>query len=71
MKLFLLFRTDKVDYDQYNSAVVAAGNKYQASRIPPGNHGWVKDISTIKVEYLGEAKAGTKRGVICASYNAG
>lgn len=25
----------------------------------------------VKVEYIGEAKSGTKRGVICASFNAG
>ena len=71
MKLFLLSRTDKVDYDQYDSAVVAAGNKAQARYLPVGSHGWTKDVSTIKVEYLGEAKEGTKSGVICASYNGG
>lgn len=34
---------------------------------------WVlrKQISKIKVEYLGKAKEGSKKGVICASYHAG
>ena len=32
--------------------------------------GWAK-FEDVKVEYIGEAKKGLKKGVICASYNAG
>ena len=32
---------------------------------------WVNDLSVIKVEYIGEAKEGSKRSVICASFHAG
>ena len=34
---------------------------------------WVdfSDIDKLKVEYIGEAKSGTTKGVILASYNAG
>ena len=49
--------------------------------VPDGNHcesmrqawqdtGWAKP-EYVKVEYIGEAKEGTKRGPICASFNAG
>ena len=32
---------------------------------------WTNDLTKIKVEFLGEAKEGLKRGIIVASFNAG
>lgn len=32
---------------------------------------WTNDISKVEVEYIGEAKKGLKRGVVCASFHAG
>lgn len=32
---------------------------------------WVSDLADIKVEYIGEAKEGTPKGTILASFNAG
>lgn len=32
---------------------------------------WVKDPNDVKCFYIGEAKKGTKKGVICASFNSG
>lgn len=45
----------------------AQDNPYQRD----GDDGWVRDPGAVFVAYLGEAKKGTKQGVICASYNAG
>lgn len=32
---------------------------------------WAHSREQVNVEYIGEAKEGTKQGVICASFNAG
>lgn len=32
---------------------------------------WVDDPDQVEVEYLGEAKEGSKPGTVCASFNAG
>lgn len=32
---------------------------------------WTNDIEKIEVEYIGEAKKGSKKGVVIASFNAG
>ncbi len=83
MKLFLIEQHENGGYDCYDSAVVAAENEDIAKGIDPrdggtmvfdkswlGSH-WCSDIEFVIVEYLGEAKEGTERGVICASFNAG
>jgi hypothetical protein len=79
MKLFKLTRKDgKIFlYDNYKEAVVCAKDKKEASLIHPsgklvGNwlHDWV-NVKDVKVEYLGEAKSRLKKGVVCASFNAG
>ena len=33
--------------------------------------GWTNDLTKIKVEYLGDAKEGSKKGIVCASFYAG
>ena len=69
-------------YDVYDSAVVAAKSSQAARRIHPDGMttvgeeaykwtSWVTDPNEVTPEYLGEAAAGTKSGVICASFNAG
>lgn len=32
---------------------------------------WANRIEDVQVEYIGKARAGTKKGVICASFHAG
>lgn len=32
---------------------------------------WTKDLSELKIEYIGEAKEGSKKGIVLASFNAG
>ena len=82
MKLFKIWQTVNNDYDTYDSAVVIATDEDDARKINPGNiDGFVPvkpadydswcGIGDVKVEYLGEAKEGAKRSIVCASFNAG
>lgn len=80
MKLFLIRRTDKVSYDDYESAVVAAPSVGDAQRMHPQTGDliddwndtgpcWVNYPDKVAVKYLGETDH--PQGVICASFNAG
>jgi len=75
MKLWVISQKVNNDYDTYDSAVVAAETMEDARRIHPfGEHGRLETWATpesVSVEYLGEAKDGTAKSVICASFNAG
>lgn len=73
MKLWFISQpNENVDYDTYDSAVVAAETEEEAKVIQPSRFGsgWCAP-EDVAVEYLGEAKEGTVKGVICASFNAG
>ena len=76
MKLFRLSQDVNFDYETYDSAVVCAIDETDALTIDPPNDDnndvdcWC-DIKDVKVEYIGEAIEGLKRGCIVASYNAG
>lgn len=81
MKLFRISQSANIDYDTYDSAVVSAETKSIARNMNPMNgypmvwdkptYTWCSSPKDVYVEYLGEAKRGTKCGVICASFNAG
>ena len=73
MKLFKIWQTENNGYDTYDSAVVAAESKEDAVTINPADPSYYSWVSSdkVSVELLGTAKPGTKRGVICASFNAG
>lgn len=74
MKLFIISQDTNTDYDTYDSAVVCADNEEEAKKITPAEAfpgTWCADINDVKVEYIGEAKEGTKKGVILSSFNAG
>ena len=79
MNLYTIYQTVNSDYDTYDSAVVAAENPLSAQATHPSgrdeeyncyNGSWC-NIQDVKVELIGKAKAGTKVGVIVASFNAG
>ena len=81
MKLFLISQSVNNNYDTYDSAVVCANTKKEARFIHPSGKkewdgkfkefdGWAS-AQEIKIEYLGEAKKSSIKGVICASFNAG
>ncbi len=82
MKLYLLSQDVNTDYDTYDSCVVCAKNEEDAKTIHPSNrigpvninrenYGSWCGLNDVKVEYIGRPSKGLKRGVICASFNAG
>jgi hypothetical protein len=86
MKLYLISQMDNQDYDSYDSVVVAAPDEETAKVMHPDGGDyypiiitdwdayagiWVDSPDKVTVEYIGEAKEGTKMGVILASFNAG
>ena len=79
MNLYLICQTENNNYDTYDSAVVAAENPLSAQATHPGgynedfngrNGSWCCAVD-VAVTLLGKAKAGTKAGVILASFHAG
>jgi hypothetical protein len=81
MKLWKISQSENYDYDTYDSAVVAALTEDDARNISPAGSNWDRCLTSwdqcwtkpknVRVEYLGDAKAGTEAGVIVASFNAG
>jgi hypothetical protein len=77
MNLYLLSQNYNPGYDTYDSCIVAAETKEDATTIHPDkDHGnWVDgawvSIDKVKCVLIGTAIHGTKRGVILASFNAG
>ncbi len=75
MNLYLISQTDNIDYDTYDSAVVAAPDEESAKRIPPTedswDSSWAKSPDSVKVKLIGAASPDIEQGVILASFNAG
>lgn len=79
MKLFLVSRKDSVGYDEHDSFVCNAKSAKDAKDMMPDGSPfnelpfstWTNKKENIDVKYLGVSKVGSKRGVICASFNAG
>ena len=84
MKLYRISQEAHNGYDTYSDAVVAAPSTEDAKAIRPDGrelvesgtsryhyNDWADNSSEVEVEFLGHAKGGTKRGVICASFHAG
>jgi hypothetical protein len=78
MRLYLITASVR-GWDVYKGAVVAARSAKSAARTHPDerkvfgqNDGtWVTRVEDVRVEYLGEARKGTKSGVILDSFKAG
>lgn len=79
MKLYLISQDKNSGYDAYDSAVVAAVSSNRAKQIHPksGPNGewnsdtWCSSPDEVMATFIGEAKSGTKEGVIVASFYAG
>lgn len=76
MKLWKLSQNVNNDYDTFDSAIVAAKTEEDAKTIHPTDYEFSSSrtwcsVEEVKVEYIGTATKGTKRGVILASFNAG
>jgi hypothetical protein len=64
MNIYKVYRTDNVDYDEYDSAVVVAESEAQARELVPFA---ANDTEIVKVEIVDN----TVPGVVVASFNAG
>ena len=64
MKIYIVYRTDPVGYDEYDAAVVVAKNEDEARKLCPFN---ADDREIVKVEIVNNKVA----GVVLASFNAG
>lgn len=76
LNLYLIYQDVNNDYDTYYSAVVAATSDDDAKNIhPSGYDNWEIGVwcnaQLVKVKLIGVANKDMKRGVICASFNAG
>jgi len=85
MKLFKLSQTENSGWDTFDSLIVTAETEEDARNIHPQEYWddpseiewgepygtWCSSPDSVEVEYLGEAKEGTERGIILASFNAG
>jgi len=76
LNLYLIYQYLNNGYDTYDSAVVAAESDGDARSIhPSGYDKWAYDTwckpDQVKVTIIGKAEDNMKRGVICASFNAG
>jgi len=83
MNLYLISRTDAIDYDEYDSAVVAAPDEATARDMHPRDGApvdwatgsryafdtWCRSQDCVTVKLIGTASV--EQGVILASYNAG
>ena len=87
MKIYLISQDKNNGWDTYDSAVVCAENEEKARLTHPSEdssedceewdgidgepYGSWTNYENVKVEYIGEATPSLKKGVICASFNAG
>lgn len=83
MKIYLISQSEQDDYETYDSAIVVAKNRYDATTIHPDGEGmkftekyrvspcWATKRKNIKVTLLGTPTKNQERGVILASFNAG
>jgi hypothetical protein len=83
MNLYKISQDDVSGWDTYDSAIVVAETEEEAKKIHPAcyvnksvgegadSSTWTNDPSKVLCELIGVAVAGTSKGVICASFNAG
>lgn len=82
MKIFKISQDVNRGWDTYSDAVVIAENEEDAKKIHPNGYAKMEDrkidswdgwttIENVQVEYIGEAKEGSEKGVVCASFHAG
>ena len=78
MNIYRISQDENTRRDSYDMAVVCARSEADAATISPESRGWDKPIFSwcsspkkVKVKLIGQAAEGIKRGIICASFNAG
>jgi hypothetical protein len=69
MKIYLVYRTDEIGYDEYDSHVVIAKSSKRAKELCPwADSNLTKKEIKVKVK---EIKKGKKERILLSSYNAG
>lgn len=76
MNIYKLTRTDEVDWDEYEAAVVVARSAKDARKIHPGGRldGSSRDWTTqnrVVAHYLGKAGVRLERGVMLTDFRRG
>lgn len=79
LNLYKIDKPGNIEYDQYDSAIVAASSALEAKHIHPNGMCSNWDTYTdswcepddVEVFFIGKAKQGIKKGVVLASFNAG
>lgn len=67
--LYLLERTDSIDYDNYDSIIVCASTADEAIKIRP-EYGWASE-EYILLTKIGVAEDSVETGIVLESFNAG
>ena len=70
MNIYLLKRTDEVDYDEYDSAVIVAESPEEAQKIMYDAHHGYEGWPTEDYVVITEVDSAVK-GPVCESFNAG
>lgn len=72
MKIYKLTRTDRVDYDEFDSIIVIAKNETNARKIKPSSTGTWSIDNHILCELIGTASKSYKKEImLLGSFNAG
>jgi len=71
MKIYLISQDVNNGWDTFDSAIVIAENEEEGDGKYDKRYGGWSKKEFVEVEYIGEAKKGSERGVVCASFNAG
>jgi hypothetical protein len=80
VRLFYLFRTNHVGWDEYDGLVVCAASEEDALLAAEEEHPWVPETpwmntwaqrENVTVQKLGTADEGVERGIVLGSFNAG
>jgi hypothetical protein len=73
--IYKIWQEVNKNWDTFDSAIVCAENKEEARKTCPCEEELRRELWAdkrfVKVEYLGKAKSGLKKGVILASFRSG
>jgi hypothetical protein len=74
MNIYLVSRTDEVDFDEYDAMVVIAKDEQSAKDFTikeTRRDAWTLEESKLKVVLIGTANHGLKEKIVLDSFNAG
>lgn len=82
MNLYLISQNERIGYDTYDYAVVAAETSDEAKKIHPSkyvmekedwdnNDTWASSPSSVEAKLIGKALDAKFTGIVLASFNAG